>query len=741
MIEGGSPLDGLNFKCSSNIIDNYFTRDKYGSFIPDKGLLSMDIVSSRLSKQLSTDTGLYQRLASIYERTDVQFSDNPLGNTVALGVGVKMLGKRPLNIKKGAKLSRLKYGDHKITHALDKRQSKIVSIHNELYKVYQDLAPTLKTGKDQLLYAVEGDQVMTGGGFDNNHLGEVHKSGLHFISDSSAEIDYRDTDLSRIVVDCCLWTRDHLVECGLTPGSIQPMGASVVRAAQDNDGMFGYPVYAAGYDEWTVDLAKRMVIESGVDTSKFVGTEVFDKALQTRRKFSVIDAAGYILENKVFSANDMVSLVSLLARIQKHGWKMDNGKLIAKPGKTRSVYPNAFLPAVIESMIIAPFNNRLKELKVDIMPSLQDKPTRVVMITKMIKDALSNGYDYLAADWSKYDASVKGCILATIMQLVVKPFINKAYYYWIDAATYILCYKYILFDRNLCEVWPEEHLEAQKMAPHVFVRNYEIFGLVDGLISGAKFTHVGGSIYGIVVVHGAVPTLMGLKPIFGAQAGDDTLVGVPKEIIDVTSVNNTYDPYIAAAEKFGLHANSSKQIFHQHGGEIVKVFLQDSYHAETDTWGVGSIFRPADAVWYSEHDKGLSIAEQLMAEIARMNQGADSPFVRPVVQWWLSKERYLGWLFKDQGVRGFQSLVDVIGVPVDEIKTRIGVGSFSFGVDENDLQHGTLPILPIMAEVAHEMDFTRGDAADFLQATKPGDDKSGSSAEVEIIDEDDSGIA
>lgn len=706
-------MDGKNFKVV-NSFDKYFERDSFGSYIPKPKSLQMERAKEQLGRQLKTDTGFYSRLAAIYERTDVWFTNNPLGNTPTLGVGLKLFGKRPLNVKKGQAFAQLKGTNTPLSLQLEKRQRKILAIHNELAGVFDNIKPTIKDAAEQLLYDVESDQILTGGGFDNNHVGEVHKSALNFITVSSTHDDYADSVLSSIVVEGSLWLRDLLHSYGIPFGSLGPMGATQVRAEQDHDGMFGFPVYAPGNDPLDVDLATRLLILYGVDTRPFVGTDVTDSNTGVHYKFRVIDAAAYLLDNKVFTYEELLSLVTLLARIQKRGWKMEGSELVAKPGKTRSVYPNAFIPSVIEAMIMAPFNDKLKEVKAPIMPSLQDKQTRVGIIKKQIIDAIQNGFDYLAADWSKYDASVVGAILATIIQLGVKPFFNSKYHFWIDVATYILTYKYLILDRNLAQINRDDYDEAVKIAPHAEVGNYDLFGLVDGLISGARFTHVGGSLYGEVTIHWGIGRLLGWEPIPGAQAGDDTLMGVPLDRIDPTDVHKTYDPIEQAAAKFNLKMNVSKQIWHQQAGEIVKVFLQDSYHYNTNVWGVGSIFRPADAVWVSEHEKGLSIAEQLMAEIARMNQGADSPFVKPVVEWWLSKERFLGSLFKREGVNGFKVLIDTIGASITDIAKRIDVGSFSFGVSKDDMENGTLPILQIMADVAANMEFSSEDEAPFL---------------------------
>jgi hypothetical protein len=342
-------MDGLNLKFTGDILNDYFTRDKYGSYIPDRGKLQMDVVTERVRKQLNARTGLYRRLAEIYNRTDVQFTDNPLGNTPVLGVGFKLFGKRPLN-RKGGNAGPKGRGQN-LTKQLEKRERKIESVQKELMALHKGLEPTLKSDQEKLLWLVEGDQVMTGGGFDNNKVGDIHKSGLDFVINSSASIDYEDSVLSEVVVQSCAEVRAALVTQGLREGSLQPQGASVVRANQDTDGMFGWPVYAKGNDALTKDLATRLLIESGVDTRSHVGEKVTDSTTKVTYDYRVIDAGGFILDNKVFSANDMVSLVTLLARIQKHGWKVENGELVPKDGKARSVYPNAFLPSLIEAML------------------------------------------------------------------------------------------------------------------------------------------------------------------------------------------------------------------------------------------------------------------------------------------------------------------------------------------------------------------------------------------------------
>lgn len=654
-------MDGLGLRFRKGF-DSYFKQDKFGSFIPSSDNLQMDVVQSKVRRQLSANTGLARRMSDIYYRTDVEFTDNPLGNTHVIGPGVKMFGVRPLKKKSfNDRLRIISDNSSNESKQLRARERRIENFQSEVLSLHKRLKDTLRTESDNLLWQVEGDQAMTGGGFDNNHVGEVHLAALKFVTKSSTPIDYENSVLSQLVVEGSLELRDYLEQSGLRLGSLKPTGIRDVRFNQDNDGMMGYPVYSRSQAALTKDLATRLLIETGVDTRSFVGSTVTDKFTGMQYSYRVVDAIGYILDRSILGPSDLISLVTLLARIQKHGWKFEGSKFVAKPGKTRAVYPNAAIPGAIEAMTFSSFNDSLQELKVDILPSLQTKEIRGKMIWDALVKAISKGYDYLAADWSQYDATVKGAILATIIQLAVKPFYNSNYHDWVDASTYILVYKYIITDEALDRINAKEFGEANKIAKNVKVDRYIIYGLVDGLISGAKFTHVGGSLYGEVVVHRCLPRLCNHEPVFGAQAGDDTLLGWPKSYIFTDSVQQTYGPIADAAKRYGLDINPSKQIWHQHDGEVVKVFLQEVYQHNLDIKGVGSIFRPYDAFCFSEHDKGLSVAEQEMAEISRMNQGADNPFAPLVVEDWLKHDELLGVLFKEYGEDAFNVLVKASG--------------------------------------------------------------------------------
>lgn len=707
--------DGLNLRFTHSPIDGNFSIDANGALIPARENLQMGKVEREIVRQLKSDTGLYKRLTTLYYRTDVEFTDNPTGNTPTLGAGYKRYGTRPLDIKFGERVDNARKRSSKVAKALEKREAKIVADQRGYMELIKSLEPADKNSSEYVQWCMEMDQVMTGGGFDNNSIGDVQKSALNFVIKGWGHPEITD-QFSKMLVDGSLWLRDKLESAGLRKGSLSPVGCHEVRMEQDNDGLIGWPLYQKGWADLDKDSATRLLLSSGVDVRKLVGTDVVDPRTNKMRKASNVDALAYVLDNTVISdPSALPSIVTLLARIQKHGWKEENGEIVPKKSKTRSVYPNAALAGMIEAMVGTPFIKELQRLKVPFMPSLLDKPNRVEIVKNLITKGHSEDYEFLSLDESQYDATVIGAGLATMMYYAVRPFFKAEYYDWVDFAIYCLVYKYLIMDTSLCSISQEEFGKAKEVSPYFEAKPFTIFGMVDGLISGAKFTHVGGSFYGGVVIHYCIPVILGFKPILGVQAGDDCVFAYPKSRVDYKSMENTYKPVEDAAKIVGIEINSLKQIWIVNQDELVNVFLQDVYHEASNTWGTGSIFRPLSAVFFSERNKGLSIAEQFMAEIARMNQGSDCAFASAGVRSWLEKEEFLGALFKERGVSAFTDIVESIGDDVNAIAERIDVGSFTYGVSREDMQNGTLPILPVIAEVAKDMSFSHS-AAEALKA-------------------------
>lgn len=699
-------MDGLNLKFARSPLEGNFIFDEYGALIPNRDRLRMELVADQMSRQLKADTGLYRKMTDMYARTDVDFTDNPAGNTPTLGAGLKRYGKRPLNVSFKDRVGILTSETSSVRKSLDKRERKIAADQRVYMNLHESCRPPEGEDTANVCWLVEGDQVMTGGGFDNNKIGDVQKSALNFVTTGNTNVEFGSNQFSKLVVEGALELRARLEQAGLRPGSLKPAGCSEVRMNQDNDGLIGFPVYDHGWKELTKEVATRLLIQSGVDCRHLVGARAIDPRTGEPTTTRVIQGISYVLDRLVISdPASLPSIVTLLARIQKHGWKEENGELVPKKSKTRSVYPNAALAGMIEAMVGTPIIKELQRLKVPFMPSLQDKPTRVQMIKDLYRAGRAAGYEWLSLDESAYDATVIGGALATMLYYTFRPFFNAQYYDWFDFAIYCLVYKYLVTDTALDRINEVEFNAARDSGPWVEVKPFTVFGMTDGLISGAKLTHVGGSYYGGAVIHYAMPKMMGFEPFIGVQAGDDCLWAYPVDKVDYTSMEGTYGPVEEAAHMLGIDINKTKQVWHVVKGELVNIFLQDTFHETTDTWGVGSIFRPLTAVFFSERDKGLSIAEQLMAEISRMEQGNDSPFAAEGVREWLSREEFIGLLFKEYGVSAFNKIVESVGDSVEEIAKRIDVGSFTFGVSKEDMENGSLKILPIIAEVASGMEF------------------------------------
>lgn len=699
--------DGLSCTILNSDVDKSFRKDRYGLLIPDTENLRMEEAVKSMVRQLEGDTGLSRRLAEIYMRADVGMANRPIGSTPVISSGIKMFGPSPLKKQnfKGSLSGAVKGSD--LNKSVVKRERKIDKYVQEAIALHRALEPASDPAL-KLIWDVEGDQVLTGGGYDNTKIGDVTKSALNFVLRGSNNWTIEDSVHSRYIVEEAQALRKHLEEFGFKPGELKPLGAHLVRFLQDTDGMIGFPIYSKAKSPLSRDIAQRLLVDTGVDVRWMVDSDVVDYIDgKTMHKAYVVDGIAYCLDHMTFDCHSQCSLITTLVRIQRHGYKSEDGQFIAKDGKCRSIYPNAAIPGFIEAMTFTPFLEKLKERQVDIMPSLQDKPTRIAMIKRFINDVWGpKDYAGLAADWSKYDATVKGSILASIIYYAVRPFYDARWQSWVDASMHILTYKYIIVSNDLAVINNDMFQEAQQVAPYANVgRGWSIFGMINGLISGAKFTHGGGSLYGEVVIHRCILRELGLEPLWGPQAGDDTDVGVPSSIIDPTSAERTYQPIADAAAIYDLDMNVSKQIWQQHDGQIVQVFLQDVYQPNLDIYGIGSAFRYIVAAPFAERDNGLSIAEQELAVLSKLNNGADNPFIDQVVEFWLERDNFMGALYKEYGSNAMKIIIDGTGVSPDELRQRLGLGSFEWGATADQFDSGQLPINPIIAKVAAGMSF------------------------------------
>lgn len=697
---------GLNLRIIGDIIGQMFEIDKYGSLIANWDNLQVGPTAESMRAQLSMDKTLAGTLVRKTYATDVEFAYRPYGSTPVIASGIRLFGPSPLKgLKYKGKLesSRSDAKNNEFLRRCSVREEKINNWVEDKIKLTEEL-PT-KSEAEELLKEVEKDQIMTGGGYDGTEMFSITKSALDFLNKSAKSVDLKDTWRSELLMSEILKLREELwKELGNPLGKLRVTSLQVVRYLQDSDGMMGWPVYAKARIPLTKETAKRISINTGVSVFHLVDNEVRDENTKEIHQAYVVDAVCYALDHMVVRATDLPAIIHTLARIQRHGYKREEGKLVAKPGKARSVSPNAALPGAEEAMSFTSFLELCKDKEVHWLPSLQDHPTQTKLIRSWYENVLiPKEYRALAADWSGYDKTVDGSVLATIIYYIIRPLYHKDDQKWIDLAIVSLVYKYFIISKTAAKANPDLYQEVLKQLPYADVNDeFIIVGTINGLGSGAKLTHVGGSLYGECIIHHCLPRQLGWEPVSGPQAGDDTSLGVPLSHINLESVEDTYQPISDAAKEWNLELNVGKQMWVVKSGEPVNIFLQYSYHNNLNIWGIGTAARYSVAVPFAEKDNGLSISEQYMAVLSKLNNGWSSPFIKIYIRDWLLQDDFACILFKEYGVSAFDILKKNIGNDLQEITQRLDL-TYNWGISTEDLVNGKIPVLPIIAEVARGM--------------------------------------
>lgn len=706
---------GLGLRLSGNIME-CFDVDETGLLIPRPDHLDTAAMTDAIRSVLRGNEKVGQRIHSMYFNTDVTTSYRPSGSGPVVGPGVKIVGLPP---KRGKQLLE-KVLDHsggsEIKEYLRqcKRREKRELSQQQLAMHLVDELPA-DTEQLKLLKEIEGDQIMTGGLYDNTDLFGITKAALKFIHTSQEDLDL-SLDVKRAFMKAIAkMQKEFGPSIGVMEGSLKPSPYYEVRAAQETDGTICFPLYAKSSAPLDSEACLRIASWFGVDPSPMVGREVTDPVTKERRLPRVVDGICFALERSALSFTSRGSVVTTLARIQRHGFKMEDGQLVIKDGKARNVSPLDALSGAIEAMVFHPLNERMKEAKLSWMPSLQDYPTQVEMMRDWFKRVLEPvEYESLAADWSGYDKTVKGCFLASIYYYVVRPLYAPEWRIWVDASIHAMIFKYYILETDFCKLDQEYYPDmlGRRDVCQIPEFGFSVFGIYNGLCSGAKSTHTGGSLYGEAIIHLAVPYLLGWDPVYGMQAGDDTAMGVPRERIVLSSVEQTYLPIKEAAGKFGLDMNESKQIWQQALGQVATIFLQFTYHPKTDTWGIGSGARAYSGYYATERDKGLSLAEQYLAIISKFSPAISCPWIDKYIAAWMEQDDFILSLFHEYQDKAFDILIEGIGEDLQSVTDRLGL-NYNWAVSASSLRDKNVPIIPIMSQVAASMS-PKGTAKELL---------------------------
>lgn len=696
---------GTNLRIIGDPIEEFFTFDKYGCLIASRDRLQVDKVAIKQRAELAADERLALQLRRKTYDTDVEFAYRPIGSTPVIGGGVKLFGPTPIRgLKfKGRIEARMDGAKSDLIKKCNRRSKRIDSWVRRKIDLVESIRPTNE--QEELLKEVERDQVLTGGGYDNTDAFSITKSLLNFLVSTATSVDLKDTWRSELLIRQVKDLADRIhQQLGMPIGKLRVTSYLLVRYLQDTDGMIAWPVYAKSQMALGREVAKRISRNTGVSVMHLVDSTLKDPNTGHVREARVVDAVCYALDHMTLCAADMHAIIHTLARIQRHAYKLEHNDLKAKDGKSRSVSPNALIPGAIEAMTFTAFLDICKEKCVPWLPSLQDYNTQVRLIQDWYSKVLvPKKYRALAADWSKYDHTVDGSILATIIYYIIRPLYHPDDQKWVDLAIVALVYKYFIVSKTAGSANPELFSKVKEKLPWAEIDDeFIIVGTINGLGSGAKLTHVGGSLYGQVLIHHCIPAQLGYEGVDGPQAGDDTSLGIPMSMINLESCETTYQPIADAASEWGLQLNAGKQMWAVRDGEPVNIFLQYAYHNNLKIWGIGTAARYSVAIPFAERDKGLSIGEQYMAIISKVNNMHTSPFAVKFISDWLHDDHFIGSLFKLYGESAFDILVKSTGKDVVTLSKGLEL-EYNWGLSTEQLSSGNIPVLPLIAQAANDL--------------------------------------
>lgn len=754
-MKGGLEImnDGKSLRIQGGWIENYFHFDRYGSLIPSKDSLRTEIAAKKVSELFSLDRDLERDLTRRIFSTDVEFAWRPLGSTPVIAGGIPTFGPSPLRkLNFQGKLRAIESSsrtDDDFIKRCNKRERRIESFIMDARNTLEKLQPTNEL--EEAVKEVELDQVMTGGGYDNVKAFQITESLLDFLNKCADDINFEDSRESEILMHQIMQFKEELYrDLGVKEGSLRITSFDLVRMMQESDGMLGFPIMKksgalldkktavrasmwTGVDcRWMAQENERLkknilkIMNQGKkpkDSKKTISADDLKTFIVENKMndkiYTVVDAMCYCLDRMIVNPDSAVifALIWTLARIQRHGYKEKDGQFEAKKGKARSVSPNGAFSGAEEAMVGDPFIKLMKERKVPWMPSLQDRETADALIWNWYESVLvPKGMRALPADWSGYDKTVKGCPLATILYYILRPLYHFDDQKWVDLAIVSLVYKYFFINLDAAGASPDLWNEVQsKYTIHKVSNDFAIVGTYNGLGSGAKLTHVGGSLYGELIIHHCIPEILGYEGVSGPQAGDDTSLGVPEDMIDLTSAEKTYQPISDAAARYGLELNAGKQMWVVGGGEVVNIFLQYNYNYNLNMKGIGTAVRYYVAYPFAEKEKFLSIGEQYMAVISKFNNGVSNPWIEVWITKWFEQDNYICAIFKEYGVRAFNDvIVASTGSSIKEVSERLEI-TYNWGLTQEQLAQGDIPVLPIMAEVASRM-FPKVSAAEAMSA-------------------------
>lgn len=666
----------------------------------DEAALDLNLVERTFRRAVSSHGGdVWRRVRDRQTRVGT-VSDRPIGSTPVRGSGLALYGPSRTRPKSGWELADYNYFASR-NDAINKKQAKY-------YAYWSQRASAAVDAPDRVLLDWEKHQALTGGGYDNGDMYEIYNTAMKFV-DHQAHLPELSPEQWGYVVSACHDLREHFVNCGMRLGSLSPTPYSHVRAEQSTDGVIGFPIYEKGNLEFSQKVARAIDSATGIKLYDYIGKTVEDPDTGYVGKFRNQDAVAAMLDSFNVGMWNCAPLVTIFARIQRHGYKIESDKLEPKEEKARAVFVPDAIHGSIGAMIGDAFQAEIMRCSVPDFPSLMKPDDQRASVWSLVEEAAKNDFVVLSTDESQYDSTLINDVMATIIDLVIRPFFKPEYDAWVDATIASLVYKVLVFpDAAL------SYLESKGsgISKHERIKGSVLIpALRGGLISGHKLTHILGSMYGMVVCQRCFAYENGFvvppNQRYGVMAGDDNAMKVPRSLVDLSSAEGTYSIVESTYAKYGIMVNPAKQIHIVDGDEPLTIFLQTAYHYGLGIKGEGSSARPLAGVHFGEYaPRDMGMAMQLLGQISVMNNAATSRYREEAVSMWLEDDPLLTSLLQDQGSKAWDILISLAG-GIDKLLMIPETGAFAFAVDRETLKRGEpLPIVETMVSVAQGKEVT-----------------------------------
>lgn len=663
---------------------------------------NLDQCSDTWRRTLASTGGDRYRTVEASQRRVILNATRPIGNTYVRGSGYMQYGA-PQGLNKNSGM----FTEEQL--AIIAKRSERIQADQEHYKsMFTDILDRATRPSDRVLAELEMHQVLTGGGFDNTGRYDTYETAYNFATEQKALTALDDTR-QKYVVASCIELRDWLRKQGLGYGTLEPSPYEIVRADQNTDGTIGFPIWEPGKREFSQKVARGIKAAYGINLYNMIGTHVVDRSSDYSGKCRNLDAISQLIKQTTFSVSNMAPLITIFPRIQKHGYSMADGVMKPKAGKARAVYAPDCLWGGVHAMIGDAFQKALMRAGVRDFPSLFNPEAQADIMFRLVQDAKRNGYVVLSTDESHYDNDLHNDIMATIMHIVVKPFFKEEYHRMVDLATICLMYKVLVFPDNfISDMVSEGKIPEDYVTPLKKIKGSYLVPCVNGgLISGAKLTHIMGSMYGRVVCQKCFQKELGYTVpsdiLDGVMAGDDNAMLVLASLVDLSSAQTAYEPVESIYKLYGLSVNPAKQIHIVHDDEPLVIFLQKAYHAGLGIKGIGSAARQLVGVDFSEHGPELTMEEQWIGQISVMQNGWNSPWIEDAVREWLGQDPELLTLFQTHGLKAWDMLIEQAGSNTDALKS-IGRGAYAYAESADEIiEDIALKIVPIIARTAAGM--------------------------------------